>query len=155
MRRLYLAIAVPKLTYAVDLWYTLIHHEDNHTKHSGSIGITNQLARVQRLGSLAITGALRSTTTDVADLHANILPIDLLLNNSCHRAVVWLATVPPSHPLHKPLCTSTKHFVKRHRSPLHYLTHIFSIDPDQVETITVTRRHPRTGNPFLIQIADT
>jgi hypothetical protein len=44
MRRLYLAVAVPKMTYAVDVWYTPIHHEENHLKHSGSIGITNHLA---------------------------------------------------------------------------------------------------------------
>jgi hypothetical protein len=108
MRKLYLAVAVPKLTYAVDVWYTPVHHEEGHSKCSGSVGIINQLARVQRLGTLAITGALRSTATDVADLHANVLPIDLLLNKICHRAALRLATLPPCHPLHKPLRTSAK-----------------------------------------------
>jgi hypothetical protein len=66
-----------------------------------------------------------------------------------------LATLPPSDPLHKPLRTSAKRFVKRHRSPLHYLSHIFKLIPDEIETITATRRHPKSTNPFIVQIADT
>src|ERR1700723_3573891 len=152
MRRLYLAVAVPKLTYTADIWYTPIHLEEGHTRRSGSIGITNQLGRVQRMGTLAITGALRSTATDTADLHANILPIDLLLNKICHRAVLRMATLPPHHPLHKLLRTCAKRYVKRHRSPLHHLTHVFKIVPDDIETLVVTRRHPRVGNPFQVHI---
>ena len=154
MRRLYLAVAVPKLTYAADIWYTPIHLEEGHTRRSGSIGITNQLGRVQRMGTLAITGALRSTATDTADLHANILPIDLLLNKVCHRAALRMAALPFNHPLHKPLRTCAKRFIKRHRSPMHLLMHIFNIVPDDIETIIVTRRHPRIGNCFTVRVAE-
>jgi hypothetical protein len=112
MRRLYIAVAVPKLTYAADVWYTPIHHEEGHSRRGGSVGITNQIARVQRMGTLAITGALHSTATDVADLHVNILPIDLLLNKICHRAALRMATLPFHHPLHKPLRTCAKRYVK-------------------------------------------
>jgi ribonuclease HI len=45
--------------------------------------------------------------------------------------------------------------VKRHRSPLHHLTHLYNTVPDNIETITVTRRNPKLGNPFSTQIADT
>jgi hypothetical protein len=76
MRRLYLAVAVPKLTYAADVWYTPIHLAEGLTKRCESVGVTKQLARV---GTLAICGAMRTTATDTLDLHANLLPTELLL----------------------------------------------------------------------------
>jgi Reverse transcriptase (RNA-dependent DNA polymerase) len=44
MRQLYLAVAVPKLTYMVDVWYTPIHLEEGHIRHSSSVSIAKQLA---------------------------------------------------------------------------------------------------------------
>jgi hypothetical protein len=103
MWQLYIAVAIPKMTHCADIWYTPVHMEAGRKTWSGSIGLTTQLAKVQCMGTLAITGALRSTATDILDLHANLLPTELLFHKVCHSATLRLKTLPPSHPLHKPV----------------------------------------------------
>ena len=88
MRQLYRAVAIPKILYAVDVWYTPIHKKHGAHKSSGSVGTTNKFISFQRTAALAITGALRSTATDVLDLHAGLLPMTLVLCQACHRAVL-------------------------------------------------------------------
>ncbi|KAL1738186.1 hypothetical protein HDZ31DRAFT_51377, partial [Schizophyllum fasciatum] len=80
MRTLYKAVAEPKMTYGLEVWYTPIHRVDGHKRDSGSIGYTRRYAKIQRIAALAITGALRTTPNDLVDLHANLLPADLLLS---------------------------------------------------------------------------
>jgi hypothetical protein len=108
---------------------------------SGSVGVTNQLAWVQYIGSLAITRAMCTTASDIMELHVNLLPIELLLNKICFTETMQLSTLPSQHPLYKPLWTCTKTFIKRHRSPLHYPTHIFNTNPNDIVTITTNRQH--------------
>ena len=84
MRQLFNAVAVPKMAYAADVWYTPVSKRQGKLQLSGSVGITGKLASLQRMATLAITGALRSTTTDVLDLHADVLPVELLLNKIWH-----------------------------------------------------------------------
>ena len=88
------------------------------------------------MATLAITGVLCSTATDMLDLHADVLPVKFLLQNICHRAILRMASLPPSHPLHKLVLTHTKRYIMSHRSPLHELAHIFGIAPQDLETIT-------------------
>ena len=94
-----------------------------------------KLALLQWMAILAITSALRSTATDMLDLHADVLPVKLLLQKICHPAILWLASFPPSHPLYKPVLTCTKRYIMSHHSPLHELAHIFGITPQDIETI--------------------
>ena len=75
---------------------------------SGSVGITSKLASLQRMATLAITSALCSTTTDVLDLHTDVLPVELLLNKICHRAFLRLVSLPPAHPLQTLVYTYAK-----------------------------------------------
>ena len=46
-----------------------------------------------------------------------------------------LTTLPPSHPLHKPVINAVKRLVKRHPSLLHDLMHRYKIQPQNMETI--------------------
>ncbi len=80
MQQMYNAVAVPKITYVADMWYTPKHKKVGATKNSRSVGITNRLASVQRMATLAITGAMRTMATDTLDLHAGIWPMDLMLH---------------------------------------------------------------------------
>ena len=82
MQQLYYAVAIPKMTYAVDIWYTPPHRKEGTKKDSGSVGITNKLVSLQQMAALAITGALCFTATDVLDLHAGTWPVRLLLHRS-------------------------------------------------------------------------
>ena len=127
MCQLYQAVAIPSFTYAADVWFTLIFKEPDTGKSSGSVGVARKLSSVQRMAMTAIMGALRTSASDVLEVHANLLPVELLLHRACHQATLRLATLPEPHPLSKPVRQSTWWFLKRHRSPLHHLFHAFEI----------------------------
>jgi ribonuclease HI len=142
MKQLYNAVAIPRMTYAADVWYTPIYKQKGRSRANGSVGVTGKLASLQRMATAAITGALRSTATDILDLHAGVLPMGLLLRRICHGAVLRLASLPASHPLHKPAIIRAKRYIKTHRSPLHELAHIFGVAPQEMETVSPPARSP-------------
>jgi hypothetical protein len=100
---------------------------------------------------LSITGGLRTAPSDTLCVHAHLPPMELTLERICHRAALRLATLPTSHPLHKPL----RAFVKRHRSPLHYLSHLFQIKPDKMEKVQTFTFAPNGWFPYKTRIAKT
>ena len=134
IQQLYHAVTIPKMTYAVDIWYTPPHRKEGTKKDSGSVGITNKLVSLQQMATLAITGVLCSTATDVLDLHAGTQPVRLLLHRLCNQAALQIASLPDTHPLHTIYCTCTRQYIKTHQLPLHELPSIFSITPDSIET---------------------
>jgi hypothetical protein len=100
MRRLYIAVAIPKIIYGADTWYTPPTKPAGQTKNSGSAGALRNLQKVQRIATVAIAGVLRSSPTDLVDIHAGTLPIELTLLKVCHRAIARMLTLSYSHPLH-------------------------------------------------------
>src|SRR6266481_3184361 len=101
MRRLFLAVAVPRFTYAADIWFTPICRKLDKARGLGSIGMAKRLTSIQRIATLAITGAIRSTASDIMEAHAYLAPIELLLDKVCHRSTLRMASLPAEHPLHK------------------------------------------------------
>jgi ribonuclease HI len=79
----------------------------------------------------------------------------LALNRACCRSAIRLATLPPSHPLSKPVNRAAKRYVKSHRSPLHELFHYTQISPSTMEKILPTRRRPNFTPAFSTSIADS
>jgi len=124
-----------------------------HTLQRGSMGIAKKITTIQRIAALTITGAMRSTATDLLEVHTNLLPVTLLLQNTCHRAIVRLTALPESHPLHPHVRRAARRFVSSHRSSLHRLTHHFAINPDDIESLIPARRPPHSTNPYSIHIA--
>ena len=114
-----------------------------------------KLTSTQRAGALTITGCLRSTPTDLLDLHTGMLPIHLEIDKHCHRAAVHIATLPPEHPLHKPANKCAARNVKRHMSPLHKLMSTYSIYPKDIEHIRPTPHNPALSHkrPFMVNVA--
>ena len=86
-----------------------------------------------------ITGALKTTATDIIEIMANLLPLRILVDKIRYRAALQLATLPPTHPLYKPVKNAAKRLVKRHKTPLHDLMHRYRLQPDNIETINATR----------------
>ena len=78
MHQMYCAVALPKMMYAAEVWYTPMHKREGAGKTSGSVGIMRRMALMQWMASMAITGALRTTPTDLLDLHAGLWPIHLM-----------------------------------------------------------------------------
>jgi hypothetical protein len=101
VRQLYTSMVLPKLEYALPVWYTPLRQNNKMGRQTGSLGHTKILEKVQRLGCILITGAYRSTATDVLELHAMIPPVHLRLDDTCHREAIRLSTLPDTHPLYK------------------------------------------------------
>jgi hypothetical protein len=154
MRQLYQAVAIPKMIYAADLWFSPAYRDGSDTPQKGSLGTAKRLTSVQRIALLTITGAMRSTATDLLEVHANVLPITLLLQNFCHRAIVRISALPKTHPLHGPVRRAAGRYVTSHRSSLHRLTHLFAINPDEIESLKPTTIAPSSSCPYKTQISE-
>jgi ribonuclease HI len=155
MRQLYLSVAMPKMLYAVDLWFRPLYIGTNDKQQSGSIGIARRVGRVQRLAAISILGTMRSTASDTLEVHAKLLPAEHRMQNLCYQAALRLAAHPKSHPLYVPVRKAAKRYVKRHRSSLHYLFHASQIDIASIESITHSRRPPNDRNSYSISIASS
>ncbi|KAG1897855.1 uncharacterized protein F5891DRAFT_1191479 [Suillus fuscotomentosus] len=92
---------------------------------------------------------------DLLKVHANLLPPSLLLQNSCYRVTIRLATHPKTHPLYEPLRRAAKTYVGSHRSSLHKPTHHFDIAPNAIETLIPSRCSPTSMNLWTTHIAGT
>jgi fructose-1,6-bisphosphatase/sedoheptulose 1,7-bisphosphatase-like protein len=86
-----------------------------------------------------ITEAMRTTANNIVEVMANLIPFHLLIKKQCHQAAIHLATLSEMHPLHKPVINSVNRLVKQHPTPLHDLTHRYSIQPQATETIKAVR----------------
>ena len=130
-----MSVVLPQILYGIDIWCTLLHGRNTRGRRKGSVNFIKKLAMVQQVGTLAITGGFRTSPTDSLDAHTGMLPIKLCIEKACHNAITRLATLLCEHPLHTLVKRSAKGRVKRHRSPLHILTSIFSLDPSKIKQI--------------------
>ena len=147
---------MPRIAYAAEVWYTPVAPStENPRVRTGSVRIAQKLGSIQRRALVTLSGALRSTATNILEVHSNILPMHLALNRACCRSAIRLATLPPSHPLSKPVNRAAKRYVKSHRSPLHELFHYTQISPSTMEKILPTRRRPNFTPAFSTSIADS
>jgi hypothetical protein len=80
--QLYISMVLPKMEYALPVWYTPIR--EGKKQKAGSIGHTKQLETIQRLAYKLITGAFHSTATDILEAHAFIPPLRIRLEDTCH-----------------------------------------------------------------------
>lgn len=106
-RRLYLAVAVPSMLYAADVFLNPTPAASRRQSTTGSVQAVKRLAQVQRQAAILITGAMRTTATDVMESHANLLPMTALVRQLCQHAAIRLCTLPQNHPLHPFLARAT------------------------------------------------
>ena len=141
MRKLYLAVALPKITYGLDVWYTPPSKPAGYTKNTGSVGALCNLEKAQHLATTAITGTMRSAPTDLLDAHAGLLPMELALKKACHRAMLRVLTLPQSHPLHWIIKRAKRHPPEKHRGPLDEL---ISLSSYETSTLKLSIQQDRT-----------
>ncbi|KAG2148674.1 uncharacterized protein EDB93DRAFT_1103730 [Suillus bovinus] len=161
MNRLYKCVVLPKMLYAADIWCANLVSKGRGKKGGrGARGFASQMARVQRMATLNITGGLRSSASDMLDSHTNILPFQQVLCYMCYRATLRMSTLPESHPLSKHI-TAASNFCKkrnyeghkRHPSPLHRLFNEFKTDPATMEKILPVRHSTKWEPDVTISIA--
>jgi ribonuclease HI len=155
MRQLYLAVALPKITYGLDVWYDPPTKPPGATKNSGSVGALKALCKVQRIATLAITGALRTTPTDLLDPHAGVLPMELALSKVCFRSTVRMLTLPEDHPNHGIIQKARQTKTKTHPGPIESLIWKYGLASEAMETIVPTRCTLRSTVNLRIEIAET
>jgi len=78
-----------------------------------------KLAKVQQMVVIHITGAMKTTATDVLEAHTDLLTMDLLVDKHCFREALRLTTLPKSHSLHSHVKSAVKHIPRKHPSLLH------------------------------------
>ena len=92
---------MPSFSYAADIWFSPIERPMGCKMAQGSVGVACRLTYVQRIATMAITGALHTSTTDVLEVHADLWPVEILLHRICHRVALWLVALLETHPLYK------------------------------------------------------
>ena len=122
------------------------------TRTYGSVGLIRKLARVHRQACILITGAMRTTATDVLEAHLNLPPFHILVDSFIAREASRLCSLPSTHPLHPHVRRAT-HFVKRYRSPMHEVLAAYDLHPEDIETIEAVRLPPGWRPPFPVEIA--
>ena len=154
-RRLYNAVAVPKITYAADLWFRnkKSSRTDRNPADFGPALLTKRLESIQRQAAISITGGLRTSPGDALIVHANLVPIGVQLKETCLKTYARLATRPRTHPIAYAMRRTAKTQVKTHRTALHHLAKTSNINPSDVETIKPTRLRPGEQPDFVTSIA--
>ena len=155
MRQLYISVAVPKMTYALDVWFVPPHKKEGKRNNSGSVRALKSMGKIQRIATLAITGGLRTSPNDLLDAHAGILPANLMLERICHAAIVRAATLPVGHPTRDMVRGYSKTPAKTHLTPLQKLIERYKIRPRRLETIKPDPRPPTYKNTFTTTIAES
>jgi ribonuclease HI len=155
VRRLFVAIALPKIEYAAEVWFEPIRKVPGRRSLKGSVGHANRIAKVQNLAARLITGAQRTTPIDLLLLHANLIPTRLRMEEQLFKATLRLCSLPEYHPLLPYVRKCANRYVQSHRSPLHELFHAFDLHPDCIETLHPIRFYPPSWSPrFTTYIAD-
>jgi len=153
--QLYITVAIPKMTYALDVWYTPPTKPLGRQRRTGSVSALRQMQKLQRLASLAIVGGMKSTPTDLLDAHAGLFPMELTLLRICHRNTVRLCTLPASHPLHEITRRAYRTCHKKHQGPINYALQIFELNPRKIETIAPDTTAPMYTPHFKTSIPET
>jgi hypothetical protein len=155
----YLAVGVPKMTYALDTWYTPPHKPPGKKRNSGSVKATKLMTHVQQLATIAITGALKSTSTDAQplDAHSGIPPTPILLQYIYERSTIRMATIQKPHPIHSIITRhgSLQLLPRPNESPLSQMFRLAKIDPNKVEKIIPPHRSPEYTPPFETEVAES
>ena len=151
-KRLYTAVAIPRILYGIDVWAPPTERKGEDNQAAGNRHAVNRLASVQRPGALAIVGGLRTSPSDSLCAHANITPMNLEVEKHCGRAALRLATLPGQHPLTKLVRKCAKRKVKKHKSPLHSLANAYEMSPESHESIPVAIRNPSRIGKELFRI---
>ena len=153
VRHLYIGVALPRILYGADIWCGPPKGNHTETQNLGSAKVIRQLTSIQRSGAVAITGALRTSPTDTLDICVFLLPTILTVEKWCHRAAVCLATMPPDHPLYKPVKFSKNRLIKQHRTPLYTLLNHTNFNPKLMEKIPAKPRNPAHAGRLLFKVS--
>ena len=152
LRRLYTAVAIPKITYAADVWFTPLHKPPGAKVQRGSVAAFNKLTKAQRVAAIAITGCLKTAATDYVEPHANLMPIDLRMKDLCFRAFTRLVSLKGKHPLVEVVRKATSRPAKHNLSPIDILHALTSLKQGDIAPIILPVVEDFTRDAFNCHI---
>ena len=137
MKKLYRAVAVPKMLYTIEAWETTMLQKRTSKKEKGwnARGFTKKIESVQCIAAICITGGMQYTATNILFTHADLLPILALIRKHISWVALCLSTLPLSHPLCKEF-KSALQGRRRHKSLLHHIAETFRFNHNDFKTIT-------------------
>jgi ribonuclease HI len=153
IKRLYYTVGLAKMLYAADIWCTSPIGRSKTTSKT-PVHVT-KMERVQRKIALRITGALRTTPSDLLLPHAGLIPLQLHIKKICQNSALRIATLPAHHPLCKTANKAATKAPKRHPSPLHIILSLLPTHPRSMETIDTLRKPPNWRQPLETIIPDS
>lgn len=105
--------------------------------------------------AISIVGAMMTTAGDIAEAHADLLPMQAQVNNICYRATLRIATLPKEHPIFPNFKRANSRMVKRYPSQLHYLADFCNLKNGRLETIPIVgKTRIRTITPDVQILRD-
>lgn len=113
MRRLWLAVAIPRIMYGADVWMTPYRHNPGAVLKRDGRAVVGKLTSIQRRATIMMTGALSSTSGDLLNVHADLQPIEILIDRKLHNEALRLATLDTNHPLYAIVKNAAIRHVKR------------------------------------------
>jgi hypothetical protein len=122
-RKLFNATVAPVVDYASSVWM--------HTRRTSAGRVLKQ---VQRIGGQAVIGCFQTVGTKVAEVEANLPPIEERHSREALRMWVELHSVPDTHPLSQLV---RRRAYKRFASPMQKIAQ--SIQGAPVDGLDVTR----------------
>src|SRR5258706_3831080 len=155
--KLYNMVAVPKITYAADLWFRpkILCKTDQGSTEVGPGLLTKRLESIQRNAAISIMGAMRTSPGDATIVHANLVPLSILLKEASLKGYARIATRPTTPPISPLVRRTTKNRIKKHQSSLHHLANMAKFKPGEMEKMNATRQRPGTTPNFSTFIAET
>src|SRR5271163_3786496 len=113
IKRLFASIGLAKMLYAVDVWCAPTPNKKPGTREKTKTHI-KKMERIQRKVAIRITGALRTTPSDLLFPHTGLPPLQLHVENVCQNSAVRIATLPKHHLLHRDAWKAATRLPKRH-----------------------------------------
>ncbi len=90
---MYLAVALSKIAYGMDVWYILPHKPVGTTRNTRSVGSLRSLQKIQCIATLTIMDGLHTTPTNLLDAHAGAFPWNLLCLRTCSGQITsWFTS---------------------------------------------------------------
>ncbi|KAJ7173825.1 hypothetical protein C8R46DRAFT_824225, partial [Mycena filopes] len=135
MRRLWIAIGIPRILYGAEIFLAPIHQRERgkNRKRDGR-AIVKKLTSIQLRAARLIVGGMVLSPGDLLDAHADLLPMHLAIDRQLQKA--------PTHPLHAAVSNVERYgHVKKHPSPLHLLMNSYvDVQQNKVEEIPAVRK---------------
>src|SRR5436190_8888139 len=96
LRRLFTAVAVPRIDYAAIIW-----HRPGDTRTAPTTSQLSALSSVQGKMMRAITGCLRTTSIAAMEHETALLSPQWRLTGKILQTITRMATTATNHPIHK------------------------------------------------------